>query len=152
MNLDDVDWRILRVLQTDASISNQALSERVFVSPATALRRVRALADTGVIERITASLSPEKLGGVLNAICEVSLDVQNAETFDAFEAVIDAINEVTQCYRTSPGVDFTLMLAVRDMAHYQALSQTLFTAANNVRNVRARFVTKRSKFTTALPI
>jgi Lrp/AsnC family transcriptional regulator, leucine-responsive regulatory protein len=41
---------------------------------------------------------------------------------------------------------------VRDMAHYQALSQTLFTAANNVRNVRARFVTKRSKFTTALPI
>jgi Lrp/AsnC family transcriptional regulator, leucine-responsive regulatory protein len=152
MILDDVDLRILRVLQADASISNQALSERVFVSPATALRRVRVLVDTGVIERITASLSPEKLGGMLNAICEISLDVQNAEAFDTFETLIDATNEVTQCYRTSPGVDFTLVLAVRDMAHYQTLSQALFAAANNVRNVRARFVTKRSKFTTALPI
>ncbi|MGL4232919.1 MAG: Lrp/AsnC family transcriptional regulator [Casimicrobium sp.] len=152
MNLDDIDLRILRVLQSDASVSNQTLSERVFVSPATALRRVRALVEAGVIECITASLSPEKLGGVLNAFCEVSLDVQNADAFDAFEKLIGSVNEVTQCYRTSPGVDFTLMLAVRDMAHYQLLSQTLFTAANNVRNVRARFVTKRAKFTTALPI
>ena len=49
-------------------------------------------------------------------------------------------------------MDFTLVLTVRDMPDYQALVQRLFTAANNVRNVRARFVTQRVKFSTALPL
>jgi Lrp/AsnC family transcriptional regulator, leucine-responsive regulatory protein len=152
MQLDDIDLRLLRLLQTDAGVSNQTLAERAFVSPATALRRVRALREAGVIEEIVAVLSPARVGGVLTAICEVSLDIQNAEAFDTFEAVVDATDEVTQCYRTSPGVDFTLLLSVRDMTHYQALSQSLFSAVNNVRNVRARFVTRRAKFTTRLPI
>ena len=150
--LDELDIRILEILQQDASISNQALAERVFTSAATALRRVRTLEESGVIERTVAILSPEKLGASITAIAEITLDVQNAESFDTFETLISAEPAVTQAYCTAPSVDFTLLLTVRDMAAYRALVQRLFTAANNVRNVRSRFVTKRSKFSVAQPL
>jgi Lrp/AsnC family transcriptional regulator, leucine-responsive regulatory protein len=152
MQLDDIDYRILAALQDDASLANLELATRVNVSPATTLRRVRVLRESGVIESVVAVVSPAKLGGVQHAICDVTLDVQNAEAFDRFEALVRDVSEVTQCYRTSPGVDFVVFLTLRDVAHYQSLSQTLFTASNNVRNVRTRFVTSRSKFTTRVPL
>lgn len=151
-SLDELDLRILEILQHDASISNQVLAERVFTSAATTLRRVRALEAAGVIERTVAILSPEKLGASITAIAEITLDVQNAESCGAFDTLINAEPAVTQAYRTAPSVDFTLVLTVRDMAAYHALVQRLFTAANNVRNVRSRFVTKRSKFSVAQPL
>lgn len=150
--LDDLDLRILAILQQDAAIANQALAEQVFTSPATAMRRVRAMTDAGVIERTVAILSPEKLGASITAIVEITLDVQNAESFDSFDRLLATEPTVTQVYRTAPSVDFTLVLTVRDMPAYHALVQRLFTAANNVRNVRARFATLRSKFSGALPL
>ena len=150
--LDNLDIRILEILQHDAAMANQTLAARVLTSPATTLRRVRALAESGVIERTVAILSPEKLGASITAIAEITLDVQNADSFDAFDALINAESAVTQAYRTAPSVDFTLVLMVRDMAAYHALVQRLFSAANNVRNVRARFVTRRSKFSAAQPL
>jgi Lrp/AsnC family transcriptional regulator, leucine-responsive regulatory protein len=152
MNIDRIDSSILKLLQADASISNQALAERVGVSQATALRRVRALNESGVIEATVAIVSPRAVGGVLTALCDVTLDVQNENAFDAFDQLIAKVDEVTQCYRTSPGVDFSLVLALRDMQNYQSVSQQVFVAANNVRNVRTRFVTKRSKFNTWIPL
>ena len=152
MQFSDLDLRILNALQQDASLSNQALAEKVFTSAATSLRRVRALKDAGVIEATAAILSPAKLGPLLLAISEITLDVQNAERFDAFDMLVGDEASVTQVYRTAPSVDFTLMLTLPDMAAYQALVQRVFTAANNVRNVRTRFVTQRSKFSVALPL
>ena len=152
LQLTDLDLRILGSLQQDASLSNQALAEKVFTSAATSLRRVRALQEAGVIEATVAILSPAKLGPLLLAITEITLDVQNAERFDAFDALVRDEAGVTQAYRTAPSVDFTLMLTLPDMAAYQALVQRVFTAANNVRNVRTRFVTRRNKFSVALPL
>ena len=152
LQFSDLDLRILGSLQQDASLSNQALAEKVFTSAATSLRRVRALEEAGVIEATVAILSPAKLGPRLLAITEITLDVQNAERFDAFDALVHDEAGVTQVYRTAPSVDFTLMLTLPDMAAYQALVQRVFTAANNVRNVRTRFVTQRSKFSVALPL
>jgi Lrp/AsnC family transcriptional regulator, leucine-responsive regulatory protein len=77
-DLDAIDWRILAELQSDASLSNQALAAKVHVSPATCLRRVRRLTEQGVIERRVALLSPDRLAMTLTAIAEVSLDAQGA--------------------------------------------------------------------------
>ena len=85
--LDAVDLRVLDLLQQDASLSNQALAERAHVSPATCLRRVRRLVETGVIEKQVAILSPEKLGAGLSALVEITLDRQGAEHLDAFEVI-----------------------------------------------------------------
>ena len=49
MERDATDLRLLDLLQRDAGISNQALAERVHVSPPTCLRRVKRLRDAGSI-------------------------------------------------------------------------------------------------------
>ena len=143
---DDIDRRLLDLLQADASRTNQALAEAAGISPATALRRVRRLTEAGVIERQVALLAPRLFDEGLTAIAEVSLDRQAVELLDAFEARATAEPGVQQCYRVSPGPDFVLVAWVRDMAAWSALVQRLFTQDANVRNVKTYFSVRRAKF------
>ena len=154
--LDAVDFRLLAQLQRDASLSNLALAQAVNVSPATAHRRVGRLRSLGLIERVVALLSPHRLAQagvpVLQALLEVTLDVQAAERLDAFEARAVADVAVQQCWRVSPGPDFMLVVAVRDMPAYQAMAARLLSSDANVRNVRAFFAVKRARFGSELPL
>ena len=156
MTLDATDLLLLKQLQQDASLSNQALAERVHTSPPTCLRRVKRLQGAGLIERQVAILNPERLaatlGHGLNAIVEITLDRQDAGALDAFEARVAPDAAVQQCYRVSPGPDFVLVVHTQDMPGYQALTQRLFTVDANVRNVKAFFSVKRSKFGAELPL
>lgn len=147
--MDEIDVRLLDLLQADASRSNQDLAAAAGVSPATALRRVRRLVDTGVIERQVALLSTTDRG--LTAIVEVTLDRQGAEHVAGFEARACADPAVQQCYRVSPGPDVVLVVWVPHMRAYDALVQRLFTQDANVRNVKAFFSVKRAKFEPAIP-
>ncbi|MEF9996956.1 MAG: Lrp/AsnC family transcriptional regulator [Burkholderiaceae bacterium] len=152
MTLDPIDQRILEQLQRDAALSNHDLAGRVHVSPATALRRVRRLIETGVIERQVALLSPDTLGATLTAIVEVTLEAQSAEALAAFEAAVTTEATVQQCYRVTSGPDFVLVTISTDMAAYHALAARLFTQALAVRNVRTFFSVKRVKFGTEVPL
>lgn len=148
--LDPIDLRLLDALQRDASVTNQRLAASVHISPPTCLRRVQRLRAAGLIEREMALLSPDRLAAVrghgLEAVVEISLDRQDDASLDAFEARVSADDAVQQCYRVSPGPDFVLIVAARDMPGYLALSQRLFNADANVRNVKTFFSVKRAKF------
>ena len=150
INIDGTDVKLLDALQTDASLSNQALAELAHISPPTCLRRVKRLRDAGLIERVVAFLNPGKLASItshgLTAIVEITLDRQGDEHLSAFEQRVHGDTAVQQCYRTSPGPDFVVIVHVADMPAYLALSQRLFTANANVRNIKAFFSIKRSKF------
>ncbi len=152
---DDTDLQLLDALQHDASLSNLALAAMVHVSPPTCLRRVKRLHEAGLIEREVALVQPDvlarHLGHGLTAIVEVVLDRQDAERMEAFEARATADAAVQQCYRVSPGPDFILVVHAPDMPGYLALAQRLFTSDGNVRNVKAFFSIKRSKFEPRLP-
>lgn len=148
--IDSIDIKLLDLLQTDASMSNQSLAEKVHISPPTCLRRVKALRDNGLIERQIAILNTDKLAAIqgygLTALVEITLDRQGAEHLEAFETRVVQDNGVQQCYRVSPGPDFCLVVYCADMPAYLALANRLFTQNANVRNVKAFFSTKRSKF------
>lgn len=150
--MDDVDRRILNVLQVDSSHTNAELAELVHVSPPTCLRRVKQLTANGVIERQVAIVSPDKVGASLTAIVEITLDIQAAERMAEFEQHVAAEPVVMQCYRVSPGPDFVLVVQVADMPAYHALAHRLFAAHANVRNVKAYFSTFRSKFETRIAV
>ena len=150
INLDDTDLLLLDAVQTDASLNNQALAELARISPPTCLRRFKRLRDAGLIEREVALLSQDKLAHItghgLGAIVEITLERQGDEQLSAFEQRVNADAAVQQCYRTSPGPDFVLVVHLRDMPAYLALNRRLFTGDANVRNVKAFFSIKRSKF------
>lgn len=154
MEFDDIDWALLNALQQDAAESNQALAERVHVSPPTALRRVRRLHEAGLVTGQVALLDEDRVAALrghgLTAIAEVSLDRQGTEHQEAFERRVVQDAAVRQCYRVAPGPDFVLVLRVADMPAYQALAERLFTQDANVRNVKAFFSVKRGKFNPAI--
>ena len=154
VDLDDIDIRLLQSLQTDAALSNQDLAAKVHVSPPTCLRRTKRLHDLGLIERQVAVLHADRLksliGAGLTAIVEITLTEQTEELLSQFEARMLSEREVQQCYRVSPGPDVVLIVQVQDMPAYLSLAQRLFTQDAKVRNVKAFFSLKRTKFSTEL--
>jgi Lrp/AsnC family leucine-responsive transcriptional regulator len=152
IELDDLDRRILHVLQADASLNNNALAAQVHASPPTCLRRVKRLMDAGVIERQVAIVAPHKLGSSLTAIVEITLDNQASERMVEFESLMAKEAAVLQCYRVSPGPDFVLIVQVVDMPAYHSLAHRLFATHANVRNVRSFFSVHRSKFETRVAL
>ena len=156
IELDAVDLLLLHQLQRDASLSNQDLAARVHTSPPTCLRRVKRLHDAGLIERQISILNPQRVaqavGHGLTVIVEITLDRQDAEAMLAFEKRVATDDAVQQCYQVSPGPDFVLVVHARHRTDYQALTKRLFTSDANVRNVKAFFSVKRSKFGAELPL
>jgi len=156
ITLDSIDLQLLDRLQNDASLNNQALAALLNISPPTALRRVKRLRESGLIEREVAVLSVDQLALVLGhglcSIAEVTLDRQDQGALEAFEQRVLQEDAVQQCYRVSPGPDFCLVLQTASMPDYLALAQRLFTADANVRNVKTFFSIKRSKFGARLPL
>lgn len=156
ITIDAIDWLLLAALQEDASLSNQTLAARAHISAPTCLRRIKRLREVGLIDKQVALLNPQRLaelsGHGVQAIVEVTLERQGADWLAAFEerVVVDAA--VQQCYRVSPGPDFVLVVQARDMPDYLALAQRLLHSDANVRNVKAYFSIKRSKFGTQLPL
>ena len=61
-HLDTTDWKILSILQSDASIPNIDLAERVFLSPSPCSRRVKNMEDRGYIVKRVSLLDPNKVG------------------------------------------------------------------------------------------
>ncbi len=152
IDLDELDKRILDVLQDDASLSNLDLAAKVHATAPTCLRRVKRLQDAGIIVRRVALLAPDKLGPTLTAIVEITLDHQGAEKQEEFEALAARETAILQCYRVSPGPDFVLIVQVADMPAYHALAHRVFAGHANVRNVRSFFSIHRSKFETRLAV
>ena len=156
ITLDSIDLALLNQLQRDASLTNQALAQQLAISPPTCLRRVKRLREAGLIEREIAVLSVDKMAVVaghgLVAIVEITLDRQDQGALEAFEARVGADDAVQQCYRVSPGPDFCLVVHSAHMPDYLALTQRLFTTDANVRNVKAFFSVKRSKFGARVPL
>ena len=156
ITLDSIDLALLNQLQRDASLTNQALAQQLAISAPTCLRRVKRLREAGLIEREIAVLSVDKMAVVaghgLVAIVEITLDRQDQGALEAFEARVGADDAVQQCYRVSPGPDFCLVVHSAHMPDYLALAQRLFTTDANVRNVKAFFSIKRSKFGARVPL
>ena len=154
--LDDLDWRILAFLQDNNSLRQQDLAEAVNSSAPTVLRRVQRLKKAGWIEREIAILNADKIAAVtghgLHAIIEVTLEQQSAQLLDEFERAACARREVQQCYRTSAGQDFVLIVQVADMPAYQAFASSLLAQDRRVRNVKTYFSIRRAKFEPGVPL
>ncbi|MCC7411077.1 MAG: Lrp/AsnC family transcriptional regulator [Gammaproteobacteria bacterium] len=152
MILDDYDVAILAELQRDGRVANRALAERVALSAAPCWRRVRALERGGVIGGYAALLEPAAIGLDILAFAHVSLDNHHPESRAPFDAMVHAAPEILECYMTSGDYDYILKIVAPDMPRFERfLSETLLRVPS-VRMVNTRFVLRRDKQTTELPL
>ncbi|WP_019584360.1 Lrp/AsnC family transcriptional regulator [Thioalkalivibrio sp. ALE16] len=152
-SLDRYDRRILEILQEDASLSNQALAERVGLSASPCLRRVRALEQAGILLRRVALLDRRRLGLELTALIHIGMDRHTPERFAHFEETVAGYPEVQHCYLiTGQSADYMLQVVVPDMDAYQDFLLRRITRLEGVDSVHSSFVLRRVVDRTALPL
>lgn len=152
MELDAIDLKILRELQADARLTNVELASRVNLSPSPCLARVKALEAAGYIRQRVTLLDPSRLGLHINVFIHVTLENQNRDGLDAFEAAVTALPNVMECYLMSGDADYLLRVMVSDMAAYESLITDRLSRIPGIRNIRSSFALKQVMYTTAVPV
>lgn len=152
ITLDDANRRILRILQEDGRITNQALAQRAGLSPAACFERVKRLRASGLIRQFTAILEPAAVDRALMIFIEVLLDRTTDDVFAAFAAHVRDVPDVLECHMVAGGFDYLLKVRVSDMAAYRAFLGEILAAMPGVRETRTYAVLEEVKQTSMLPI
>lgn len=150
--VDETDRRLLRALQADGRITNQALAQQCGMSPAASFDRVKRLRERGVITGYTALLDPGRLGQALLIFIEVLLDRTTGDVFAAFSEHVRRVPQVMECHMVAGGFDYLLKVRVSDMAAYRDFLGDILTAMPGVRETRTYAVLEEVKLTTRLAV
>lgn len=149
--MDDVDLKILSILQEDASVSVGTIANRVGLSQTPCWRRIQRLEQSGVIRRRVALLDPEAIGLGLTVFVEIETGDHSQEWLDRFTDSILAMPEVMEVHRMAGDVDYLLRVAAANMAAFDLFYRKLI-ALLPMKNVTSRFAMELVKGTTAFPI
>jgi DNA-binding Lrp family transcriptional regulator len=119
-----VDHKIVAELQRDGRLSNVELADRVGLTPAPCLRRVKRLESEGVIVGYTARINPEAVGRGFEVLVFVDLRRKDRATFEAFEAAVAALDEVTEVRRMFGLPDYLIRVATASIEGFEAFIST----------------------------
>ena len=145
--LDSFDATLLNEVQRDDSLTAEALTEQVPLSPSAIARRLRRLRADGSIARTIALLGPRLLGGRLRALVLVQLN-EHADRAgkEALLARLDAAETVQWVLEISGEHDFALLLDCRSMDAFVAEAESLLAGSPAVRRYETSFVKRSWKF------
>lgn len=121
LQLDELDKKILQILQANGRITNLQLSQEIGLSPAPTLERVRKLEKNGIIQSYHARLDHSKLGYGLKVIIQVSLIRQIENAMHKFLSQIQGIPEIIECYQVTGEYDYHLKALIHDIGEFDAL-------------------------------
>jgi DNA-binding Lrp family transcriptional regulator len=152
MRFDDIDVRILGLLQDNGRMTNVELAERVGLTAPPCLRRVRALEQEGAISGYHAALDPVALGYNLTVFAMVSLKSQADIDLRAFEQLVSEIPEVRECHMLNGEIDFILKIVAPDLQSFQTILTTKLTTAPNVEHVKTSLTIRTSKALPGVPV
>ena len=150
--LDDFDRAILRRLQKNNRETSEVTAAAIGLSPTACQRRIRKLRDLGAIAADIAVIAPEAVGGWLTVIVKITLKRGGADIMDRFARAMRVLDEVQQCYYTTGESDFLLIMAVRDMAHYDRLARRHLSDTQVVHRFHTIVAMDRVKVGLTVPI
>ncbi len=151
MLMDNIDRKILTVLQEDCTIAVAEISERVGLSATPCWRRIQNLEKAGVIRRRVALLDGRALNVGVTVFVGLKTGKHSLGWLEDFARRIAAIDEVVEFYRMEGDVDYLLKVVAPDIAGYDAVYKRLI-AAVDFSDVSSSFAMEEIKYTTALPL
>jgi DNA-binding Lrp family transcriptional regulator len=149
---DEIDQKILQLLQENARMSNVDLADRVGLSPPPCLRRVSSLEQAGVIRKYVALLNPAAVDLSVTVFVQISLDLQVHKRLEIFENTIMKRPEIVECYLMTGDADYLLRVVVPDIAAYERFLLESLTHIEGVASIKSSFALKQIKYSTALPL
>lgn len=150
--MDSNDHKLLAILQQNAKTSIQDMAEHIGSSTASVQRRLKALRESGVIQKEVAILDQQKLGFGITAVVSVELERDRLDQIDAFKRKARQDRQVTNFYCIAGEADFMMVVVAKDIADYEDFTHRFFFADKNVRKFRTSIVISTEKATLELPI
>ena len=143
--LDAIDQKILRELQSDGRLPWVDLGERVNLSASACQRRVQALLERGVIDRVAAQINPEALGFEVEAFVSVYVDRQDVKLAQQFREAIRKYPEVQACHMMTGQVDYLLRVVAKDLKSYGRFVEEKILGMPGVKDASSSIVLDRIK-------
>lgn len=150
VDFDRKDRDILRLIQSDASLSVGEVADRVGMSKSACWRRIQKMEQDGVIRERVTLLNQAAVGLPLTVYICVRTNQHNDAWASTFRDVTADIPEILEVCRMSGDLDYLIKAVVTDMSGYDALYKKLIKA--NLFDVSSSFVMETMKQTTQLPL
>jgi Lrp/AsnC family transcriptional regulator len=151
MTLDDMDLKILRLLQADCTASVADIGKQVGLSTTPCWRRIQRLEEAGVVRRRVALLDPAAVNVGVTVFVSIKTDSHSLDWLERFHAAVIDFPEVVEFYRMSGEVDYLLRVVVPDIAAYDAFYKKLIGRVS-IAKVASAFAMEQIKYTTELPL
>ncbi|MCA9926699.1 MAG: Lrp/AsnC family transcriptional regulator [Anaerolineales bacterium] len=151
MELDEKDRKLLFELQSNARMTNGELAEIVGLSTSGVQKRLRKLEENGFIARYATILDRHKLGFDLPCFVEVSLQAHEPRDVTDFDAAVQEMPEVVECYRLTGSADYLLKIMARNRDHLDHFLMKVLMPLKAVDRLRTRVIIKEIKETTDIP-
>lgn len=149
--MDEVDRKLLALLQGDATLAMAQLASAVGLSPTPVWKRLQKLEAAGVITGRVALVAPERVGVGLIVFVAIEAAEHTPAWITSFAEAVQTLPEIMEAYRMAGDVDYMLRVAVPDMAEFDGFYKRL-VAAVPLKNVTSRFSMETLKHTTAYPL
>lgn len=150
--IEDIDRKILRLLQEDSQRSAAIIGEHVGLSPSATHRRIRQLEEKGLITGYSARLDGERLGYGMNFFVEITLEGQSESVLAAFENAARRQADVLECYLTTGNADYVLRVAARDTEDYERIHRKIISGLPHVIRIQSSLVMKTVKSWRGFPV
>jgi Lrp/AsnC family transcriptional regulator len=152
IEIDHIDRKILRLLQSDAGMSAAAIGEQIGLSQSPCWRRIQRLKDSGVILGQSMDFDHKKLGFNAMIFVQVRLTAQGRRNLREFSETISHLPEVLECHLLLGNVDFLLRVLVQDIDDYEHFYFEKLSKLPEVQEVTSNIVLSEFKHTAKLPI
>lgn len=144
-NLDELDKRIIEILQEEGDITHAALAERANSTASTCLRRTARLRELGVLTGSIYLADAAKLGRGLQAVITVTTKEQPRREREIFAEKLNAEPAVRFAYGVTGELDAVIIAHFRDMNEYQTMCDRLFDSLDSVVRYTTHFVAETYK-------
>ena len=143
--LDEIDRKLLNVLQTNSRITIRELSEKLHLSTTPIHERIKKLERSGYIKEYLTLIDPKLIGKKLIVYISVSLNKHTKDAIDEFERQMEQLDEVMECYYISGNIDFLLKLYCNDMDDFHNFITNKFSIIGNITQFYSSFVMAETK-------
>ncbi|HFB61736.1 MAG TPA: Lrp/AsnC family transcriptional regulator [Bacteroidetes bacterium] len=145
--MDEIDLKLLNLLQDNSRITIRNLSEKLFLSTTPIYERIKKLEKSGLIKQYITLLDPKKIDRNLIVFISINLAKHTKEVVESFEKAIAKLDEVSECYYISGNFDFLLKVYCKDMDAYHDFLTDKLSVIENISQFYSSFVLTNSKLT-----
>lgn len=149
--LDELDRRILAILQEDATLPVETIAARVNSSKSPVWSRIRKLRERGVIDRQVAILSPAAVNRDEVFFVTIKTSSHSKDWLERFASAIETMGEIQEAHRLAGEIDYILKVRVRDTRAFDVFYKGL-VAEVDLFSVTSMLSMETLKETTAIAL